>query len=177
LDDAEVMKLVRGLGTILAVAMLMSAASAQDMPRIKQADLREGSIVLCADGLTGNDCELARGLMRLVLKRLSTSISDWRIVVVPQSQWNKAADSFHVERTTPAFSSLGIRTTYVEGNLLSQDIRIDENLQRYTPLTGLNKLTWIIAHEYGHILCKTSDERKANTAAGRVIYGRKEVCH
>jgi len=176
LDDPEAMKLVRGLGTILAMAMLTAAGSTQDKPRVKQADLRDESIVLCGDGLTGSDCQMARGLMRLALKRLSTSIPDWRIVVVAQFRWNEVASGFRVKPTTPAFSSPGIRTTYVEGNLLSQDARIDENLQRYTPLTGLNKLTWIIAHEYGHILCETSDERKANAAAGRLIYGRGEVC-
>jgi len=175
-DDPEAMKLVRALGTILAMAELTSAASTQDKPQVRHADLRQESIVVCGDGLTGSDCELARGLMRLALKRLSTSTRDWRIVVVLQSRWNEVADYFRVERTTPAFSSLGIRTTYVEGNLLFHDARIDENLQRYTPLTGLNKLTWIIAHEYGHILCETSDERKASAAAGRLIYGRGEVC-
>jgi len=96
--------------------------------------------------------------------------------VIPNSLWEETADSFHIKASTPAFSSLGIRTTYLESNLLLADGRVDENLQRYTNLTGINKLTWVMAHEYGHILCQTGDERKASAAAGRLMYGRGDVC-
>ena len=170
------MKLVRGLGTILAIASLTGQARTEDKARVKQADLRDEAMVLCGDGLTGSDCEMARGIVRLALRRLSTSIPDWRIVIVPQARWIDAANRFQVKPTTPAFSSIGIRTTYMEEDLLSLDARIDENLQRYTPLMGVSRLSWILAHEWGHILCKTGDEGKANAAAGRLIYGRGKVC-
>src|SRR5262245_51430597 len=112
LDDAEAMKLVKALGTILAITILTRDALTEDKGRVKEPDLRDESIVLCGDGLTGRDCELARGIVRVALRRLSTSTPDWRIVVVPESRWNDTADHFSVRRTTPAFSSLGIRTTY-----------------------------------------------------------------
>lgn len=176
LDDAEVMKLVTALGTILAIAILVHDAAAQDKSPGGKADLRDQAIVLCGDGLTGGPCQMAREIMRLALSNLSPQIPDWRFVVIPESRWQQAADSFGVKRTTPAFSSLSIRTTYVEGNLLFADGRVDENLQRFTAASGLRRLVWVMAHEYGHIVCQTTDERKANAAAGHLIYGRRKVC-
>jgi hypothetical protein len=169
------MKLVKILGTIFALATLTASARTQERPPNRE-NLRNESIILCGDGLTGGDCELSRGIMRLALSNLSSSIPEWRFVIVPESRWQEAADRFGVKRTTPAFSSLDIRTTYVERNLLSQDARIDENFQRFTGSNGARRLVWVMAHEYGHILCQTSDERKASEAAGRLIYGRGQVC-
>jgi len=170
------MTLVSVLGTILAITVLMPYARTQDNSTGKEAELGDQSIILCGDGMTGGQCQLARGIMHLALSNLSSQIPAWRFVVIPQSRWQQAADRFRVKRTTPAFSSLSIRTTYVEGNLLFNDGRVDENLQRFTAASGLPRLVWVMAHEYGHILCKTADERKANVAAGHLIYGGKELC-
>lgn len=166
------MTLVGKLGAILAILLLVPVAKAQ----VKNAILRDELIIACGSGLADRDCKLAQGIMRVSLSRLSTSIQDWRLVIVSQALWNEVADSFHIKRTTPAFTNLGIHTTYVESNLVFQDGRTDENLQRYTTLSGINKLTWVMAHEYGHILCGTADEHKASAAAGRLIYGRGVAC-
>jgi hypothetical protein len=167
------MKLVGRLAATLMIALLASTGHAQ----VKDAILRDEPIILCGSGLGDGDCKLAQGIMRLALSRLSSSIPDWRLVVVPRALWNEVADGFHISRTTPAFTSLGIHTTYVESSLVFQDGRIDENLQRYTSLGGISKLTWVIAHEYGHILCRTADEHTASEAAGRLIYSRGAACH
>lgn len=169
------MRLARFLAsTTLAFTTL--AAWTQEQAGGKHGRLRDEPSVVCGTGLAGRDCKLVTGILRLALSRLSSSISGWRFVVVPHSLWEETADRFHINPSSPAFSSLGIRTTYLESNLLLPDARVDENLQRYTNLTGINKLTWVMAHEYGHILCQTGDERKASAAAGRLMYGRGEVC-
>lgn len=97
-------------------------------------------------------------------------------MIVPGSRWAVAAGRYGIKPTTPAFTDLGIRTTYLDGSLVVQDGRVNENLQRYTPWNGRTRLIWVIAHEYGHILCETRDEQKASAAAGRLIYGRRLVC-
>lgn len=166
------MKLVARLGVLLAIILLTPTAH----PQVKNAILRDKPIIVCGSGLGDSDCKLAQGIIRLALSRLSNSIPDWRLVVISQAFWDEAADRFHISRTTPAFTSLGIHTTYIESNLVFQQGRIDENLQRYTSLSGMSKLTWVMAHEYGHILCRTTDEHKASAAAGRLIYGRGATC-
>lgn len=166
------MTLVGKLGATLTIALLLPVAHAQ----VRNAILRDEPLVVCGSGLSHGDCQLAQGIMRLAISRLSTSVPDWRLVVISEALWNEVADRFHISRTTPAFTSLGIHTTYVESSLVFHDGRIDENLQRYTTLSGMSKLTWVMAHEYGHILCGTADEYKASAAAGRLIYGRGAAC-
>lgn len=134
------------------------------------------SVVLCADGLSGSDCQLAQGIVQLSLKTLSASVPDWRVVIIPESRWATSARMYELKSTTPAFTDLSIRTTYIEASLIFQDGRVDENLQRYTSSKGTARLVWVIAHEYGHILCNTRSEQQATSAAGRLIYGRRLVC-
>jgi len=139
-------------------------------------DTRGQSVVLCADGLSGGDCQLAQGIVRLSLKELSASVPDWRVVIIPESRWTTTARMYRIKSTTPAFTDLGIRTTYIEASLVFRDGRVDENLQRYTSSNGADRLVWVIAHEYGHILCNTRNEQQATAAAGRLMYGRRLVC-
>jgi len=110
------------------------------------------------------------------LADLHIKVNEWRWVVVPSSHWAQTARSFGVKPTVPAFTSFAISTTYIESNLLFLDTRIDENLQRYTRLEGRDRLRWVLAHESGHIVCKTSDERKAEGAGKKIASGRNEVC-
>lgn len=134
------------------------------------------SAVLCADGLSGGDCRLAQGIVRLSLKELNVSVPDWRVVIIAESRWATMAGMYRIKSTTPAFTDLGIRTTYIEASLVFQDGRVDENLQRYTSSKGTARLVWVIAHEYGHVLCNTRSEQQASSAAGHLIYGHRLVC-
>jgi hypothetical protein len=151
-------------------------AEGQDRFGMNQQQERDLAAVICADGWAYGDCQLAKGIVRLSIKSLTTSVPDWRIVIIPASRWATTAASYRIKSTTPAFTDLSIRTTYLAGNLVLEDGRVDENLQRYTSWNGRARLTWVIAHEYGHILCATRDEREASAAAGRLIYGRRLVC-
>lgn len=137
---------------------------------------RAQSAVVCADGLAGGDCQLAEGIVRLSLHALNTYLPDWRVVIIPEARWADAAGRYGIKPTIPAFTDLSIRTTYLEESLVLRDGRVNENLQRYTASNGTARLVWVIAHEYGHILCNTHDEQKANAAAGRLIYGKRLVC-
>ena len=169
------MRLAKILTPLILLAFTAVCARAQHefgaMP-----GARDQSVVLCADGLGGGDCQLAQGIVRLSLKELNASVPDWRVVIIPESRWAATARMYQIKSTTPAFTDLSIRTTYIEASLIFQDGRVDENLQRYTSSRGTARLVWVIAHEYGHILCNTRSERQASSAAGRLIYGRRLVC-
>ncbi len=132
--------------------------------------------VLCGTGYKESDCQLLSGTLRLSLEQLRLSIPGWRWVVVSRSRWDEVAKSFGIDPKIPAFSSLGIHTTYLDDSLFSLQSPVDERLQSFTLRTGYDRLRWVIAHESGHILCNTSDERKAARAAGRLEYGAGKMC-
>jgi hypothetical protein len=132
--------------------------------------------VVCGTGYKDSDCHLVSGVLRLNLDRLRVSIPGWRWVIVSRSQWDEVAKSFGVDPKVPAFSSLGVHTTYFDDSLLTLNSGVDERLQAFTSRTGYARLRWVIAHESGHILCNTSDERKAAQAAGRLEFGAGNMC-
>lgn len=51
----------------------------------------------------------------------------------------------------------------------------DVELLALTPLKGVPRLKWVLAHDYGHIACQTRDEKKAERAAGHLQYGKRKV--
>jgi hypothetical protein len=136
----------------------------------------EPAYIVCGTGFVQSECQLASGFVRLALNDLRVDIPGWRWVIVPSSQWKQTALSFGVKPTVPAFSSLSIGTTYVLADLVLPNQRVDENLLSYSSRTGASRLRWVLAHESGHIVCRTSDDRKAEAAAGRIEGGKRDVC-
>ena len=132
--------------------------------------------VVCSNGFTPSDCDFVAGTFQLSLAQLRLIVPGWRWIVVSPTAWPKVAASFGVTPTTPAFSDLGIRSTYVNADLLRFDTRIDENLQRFSNRSGMDRLRWVVAHEAGHILCGTKNEAKAQTAGQRLEGGNRDVC-
>lgn len=132
--------------------------------------------LLCGTGYKDSDCQLLTGALRLNLEQLRLTIPGWRWVVVSRSRWDEVATSFGIDPKIPAFSSLAIHTTYLDDSLFSLQSGVDERLQSFTPRTGYDRLRWVIAHESGHILCNTSDERKAERAARRLEFGAGKMC-
>src|SRR5690242_3802615 len=106
------MRLARILIAIVATFTAVSACAQHQFGTKNES--RDEAVVVCADGLTESSCRLAQSIVRLSLKPLSTSIPGWRVVVVPESRWNEAARDYQVEPSRPAFSALGIHTTYLE---------------------------------------------------------------
>jgi len=62
------------------------------------------------------------------------------------------ASAHHLSDTVPAFSSLGVHSTWIHESFFAQDGRIDEHLQAYVSLQCPARLDWVVGHELGHIL-------------------------
>lgn len=62
-------------------------------------------------------------------------------------------------------------STYLNEELVLPDRDTDMKLRRITRLTGIKRLQWVLAHEFGHIICQTHDERKAARAGGYLLRG------
>lgn len=132
--------------------------------------------VVCSDGFTPSGCRIVSGTFQLALKQLRLAIPGWRWIVVSPEAWPNVATSFGIKPTTPAFSDLGIQSTYVNAALLSFGTKIDENLQRFSNRTGIDRLRWVVAHEAGHILCDTRNEEEAQNAGQRLEAGNRTIC-
>jgi hypothetical protein len=81
-----------------------------------------------------------------------------------------------VKPTVPAFSSFAVSTTYIQSNLVLLDQRTDEKLQGYRKLSGMPRLRWVLAHESGHIICRTTNDARAEAAGKRMTSGNRDMC-
>jgi hypothetical protein len=171
--------------SLLLIASLAITAGAQSAPAAGPADYvspangyvppeaTSGAFVVCAAGVSRGDCDLNRGRVQRALRELRLEAGfggePWRYVLMDESGWQQTLRQFSVGRNVPAFSALPIRTTYLNLALLSTDGRVDEALQPYGERRAI--LEHVLAHEAGHILCRTPNERIAENAAGRLRYG------
>jgi len=167
----------RTLFAIFLIGMFMGYGWGQSPPVAATITLTSAKPNLqCGTGYKDSDCRLLTGVLRLSLDQLRLRIPGWRWVVVSRSRWDEVAKSFGIDPRVPAFSSLGIRTTYLDDSLFLMQASADERLQSFSTRGGYDRLRWVIAHESGHILCNTGDESKAARAAGRLEFGSKKVC-
>src|SRR5262249_52359347 len=133
-------------------------------------------VIRCGDGFHGNDCQSAIDRVALSVKQLDAKVAGWRLVVVPASRWTALVSAFRA-KSTPAFSDLTTTSTYVNDALIFPQASMDEELRALTPLTGVSRLRWVLAHEYGHIVCHTRDETQAERAGGYLQYGKTNMCN
>jgi hypothetical protein len=161
---------------LVVIACTSSAIGEESASSPDVSPVRVRQDVFCGTGLRGGGCRLAQGIVQAALHDLRVEIPGWRWVVVPATQWKQTAESFGVKPTVPAFSSFAVSTTYIESNLIFPDLRTDENLQHYTSRVGSDRLEWVLAHESGHVVCRTSDDRKAESAGKRIKAGNRAPC-
>ncbi|HZQ92608.1 MAG TPA: hypothetical protein VFA60_12500 [Terriglobales bacterium] len=138
-----------------------------------RAESTAGALVVCAGGVAPADCELNRERVRRALRQLRLDGGFggnwWRYVVVDEAGWRQTLRQFGVERHVPAFTALPVRTTYLNLALLSTDGRVDEALQPFGDRAVI--LERVLAHEAGHVLCRTHRESLAENAGARLRYG------
>jgi hypothetical protein len=129
-----------------------------------------GILVQCSNESRPRECHNSQVAMRLALEAIRPALRDWRFVVVPDNRWAQTCATFRLERCVLAFSHLGIRATYLNSRLanLVEGPHWDEELARFTPLTGMPRLEWVLGHELGHILCGTAAEDIAEDAGNRM---------
>lgn len=131
------------------------------------------NLAICADGLSPGECRYAQAGIKLSLERLKPELSDWRFVVIDSRRWSSTCKRFKLKPCVPAFSDIDQHATYLISTLLVNNSRLNEDLQRYSNLTGQDRLDWVISHELGHILCATANEQVAENAGGKLRYSNR----
>ena len=74
----------------------------------------------------------------------------------------------HLKANPPAFTLVGLRTTYISENPAAKDLlhRVGNSDRDWSPL-----LESAVAHEMGHVLCDKPAENRANVAGSRIQFG------
>lgn len=80
----------------------------------------------------------------------------WRIIILNEPDWQDALVKYHLEGSTgSAFTIMGQDITYLREEYL--EFGVDERV-RFT-----------LAHEFGHLSCRCSNEDRANEVARQMV--------
>jgi hypothetical protein len=118
--------------------------------------------------------------IQMVLKELKQypleQLGPWTWILVRSDEWVELTQQLRLDSTSPAFTSLEERTTFLEEALVKPSGRRGAELMLWsqTPLTRLLDLA--LAHELGHALCRVELEGEANLIGQRLLRREEADC-
>jgi hypothetical protein len=161
--------------TLIALTLLTTAASSVGFA-YEPMKYRETMTIVCNQEMSPADCHSAQEATATALDHVAfgTVPANWTFVIVPDHLWRETCKAFGAARCAPTFTNLSTHGTYINQRIaIKYETRsFDEELIRYTQLTGLARLEWMLGHELGHILCHTTDDGRAEDAGNRLRRGK-----
>src|SRR5215472_4789300 len=131
----------------------------------------------CNAGFALAVCQEHVAKLKEVLKQLpATAPTGWRWVIVRSQDWGPLVISLHLDHRAVVFSSLGLRSTFLEEALfLSSPKRAHELVRDFH--APLDKLLWVaVSHELAHAICHEQNEAAANLIAEELRNGTTPEC-
>jgi len=153
-----------------AACLLLTVLFCRAQSTCTPLELKPGLLIVCAKGFTTGDCRNRQAAVKLALEAIHPPLQDWRFLIVPDHHWRHACVAFGRQRWVPAFTNLESHATYLNSRLavLFEPPGFDEELARFSPFTGVQRLEWVLGHELGHILCGTPDQEIAEDVGNRL---------
>jgi len=157
----------------VALAVAMAFLGSWNMEASETVETPAAIRIACG-GIGSRSCEFDQRRLHECLKRIRVFPEGWNWVIVGRQRWQRVATQFHVRDSVPAFSNFTVRTTYIHEAFFALNTTLQEILQPYDAAQGTRGLDWAVSHELRHILCHTSDEKRAETAGARLRVGEKQ---
>jgi hypothetical protein len=131
----------------------------------------------CYAGLDPQECLQNIGRLRSELAPYSAHLpGHWSWVIVGSEDWQSVALKRHVDKRSPAFTTIDARETFLEEALfLPRPARTDE-LSRNLGVPVDQLLALAVTHELGHAICHGGDEMIANRVSDQLRSGEKIDC-
>jgi hypothetical protein len=122
---------------------------------------------VCNISYTMQECREAMDVLRQVLAKYpATDLGEWTWVLVRPEDWRRILlDRGFSPDSSPAFSILSHRETFLEGALVTKVSFRGVQLSKLWRMPIEDLLDLAIRHELGHALCNERDETRANRAA------------
>ena len=151
------------LTLILLIVLLFGAPESHGADLSRDVALLRGHEFHCNTGYSVPECLRQLRLLQSELQHYDvSSVGNWSWVLVRSEDWKPLMRRLGLNPTTPAFTELHQRTTFLEEVLFVPDpVRAEELLLMFQiPLNQIRDLA--ITHELGHALCSLVEEDEAD---------------
>lgn len=131
----------------------------------------------CNTGFTLASCQQLVAKLKEALKRLPADAPNgWRWVIVRSQDWNPLLGSLHLDHRAVVFSSLGLRSTFLEEALFVSSPKRTQELVRDFNAPFDQLLRVAVSHELAHAICDERNEAAANHFAEQLRNGKAPEC-
>jgi hypothetical protein len=131
----------------------------------------------CYAGLDHQECLKNVAKLRAQLVRYSADLPRyWRWVIVGSEDWRSVVLKLHVDRRSPAFTTIDARETFLDEALFLPKLARTDELARNLGVPIDQLLTLAVSHELGHAICHGGDEAIANRVSAQLRSGERIDC-
>jgi len=130
--------------------------------------LREGSVTpagqefFCVWPYSIQECKAQVATLRAVLQRYDGErLGKWTLILVRSQYWKQVVSQLHLNASSPAFSHLEYRQTFLDEALIALEPKRELELLTKWSIPFDQFLHFAVSHELGHAFCNEPDEIKA----------------
>ena len=171
-----IMGLVTLAGSVTTSVQAQSGV-AKDTKRLENPGALKGQHFYCNTGFTLPVCQQHVAKLKETLKQSPAGASNgWRWVIIRSEDWTPLLASLQLDNRAVVFSSLGLRSTFLEEALFFSSARRAHELVRdfHAPF---DQLLWIaVSHELAHAICDEQNEAVASHLAEQLRNGQAPEC-
>jgi hypothetical protein len=172
----KVALLVMLTGIMTAPARTQSGVE-EDAPQPERGRAFTAQHFHCNTGFDQHVCEQHVAKLKAVLRRYPADAPEgWTWVIVRSEDWQRLLGGLRLDRRSPAFSALGLRSTFLEEALfVYSPTRADELVRDFhAPFNQL--LSIALSHELGHVICHERNETATNRIVEQLRRGEHPEC-
>jgi len=137
--------------------------------------LRAGSVTpagqefFCVGPYSVQECETQVAALQAVLRRYDGErLGKWSWIVVRSQDWKHLASQLHLNASSPAFSHLEYRQTFLDEALIALEPKRELELLAKWNIPFDQFLDFAVSHELGHAFCNEPDDVKAERFGERL---------
>src|SRR5215467_11214577 len=152
------------------VLSLIPVLHAQSQSHLKA--LRAGSATpagqefFCVGPYSIQECKTQVAGLQAVLQRYDgEKLGKWSWILVRSQDWKQLTSQLHLNRSSPAFSQLEYRQTFLDEALIVLEPKRELELLTKWNIPFNQLVDVAISHELGHAFCNEPDEIKAEHLA------------
>ena len=165
---------------VASVYVLPSAGQAgsellgENAPRVRALS---GQEFHCNTGYSLDECQKdIRQLKNMLLHYPIERLGHWTWVLVRSQDWKPISQTLRLDTSSPAFSALDLRQTFLEEAIFSHDAERTAELMQEWQRSMPALLELAVSHELGHAFCGEPNEAVAKHFGEELRGGLSPAC-
>lgn len=155
---------------VLSLILVLHAQSQSHLKALRAGSATPaGQEFFCVGPYSIQECKTQVAGLQAVLQRYDgEKLGKWSWILVRSQDWKQLTSQLHLNTSSPAFSQLEYRQTFLDEALIVLEPKRELELLTKWSIPFDQLLAFAVSHELGHAFCNEPDESKAGRFGERL---------